>query len=193
MSGLHPELRASDAERTASIERLREARVEGRLTLDEFTERADLALSARTRSDLEVVTRDLPVIADTAPIRSRRRTRWVIAVIGEVVRNRRWRPGRRLVAICTIGELTLDLRQAEIVDNEITIFALLCVGEITVIVPEGVDVELSGLVVIGSKSERGADSPSRPGAPLVRVIALGAIGEITVLVKPGRRALAPPG
>lgn len=187
------ELRASDAERSASIDRLREARVEGRLTLDEFTERADLALSARTRNELEEVTRDLPAAEVAALTRPRRRTRWVIAVIGDVVRNRRWRPGRRLLAICVIGEMTLDLRQAEIVDNQITIVALLLIGEVTVIVPDGVDVELSGLIVIGSKSERGADSPSRPGAPLVRVIALGAIGEVTVVVKPGRRALASPG
>jgi len=98
MSELHPELRASDAERAASVDRLREARVEGRLTLDEFTERTDLALSARTRNELQEVTRDLPAAAGTALTRPRRRTRWVIAVIGEVVRNRRWRPGRRLFA-----------------------------------------------------------------------------------------------
>ena len=53
-------LRASDAERDVVAGRLREAHAEGRLTVEEFSERLDAALAARTRGDLEALTRDLP-------------------------------------------------------------------------------------------------------------------------------------
>ena len=68
----HLQLRASDAERDLAADRLREAHAEGRLTVEEFSERLDAALAARTRGDLEALTRDLP--APSVPARSRPRT-----------------------------------------------------------------------------------------------------------------------
>ena len=66
-----PELRASDAERDVVATRLREAHAEGRLTVEEFSERLDAALVARTRGDLDALTRDLPAVAAAAPRRPR--------------------------------------------------------------------------------------------------------------------------
>jgi hypothetical protein len=56
------ELRASDAEREAVIERLHLAFAEGRITLSEFDERIGSACAAKTLGDLEVLTADLPRI-----------------------------------------------------------------------------------------------------------------------------------
>lgn len=53
-------VRASDADREAVVERLREAHAEGRLTVEEFTQRVDEAYAARTHGDLAPLTRDLP-------------------------------------------------------------------------------------------------------------------------------------
>src|ERR1700685_3516172 len=53
-------LLASDAERDQSVELLRSAVVDGRLTLEEFTERVELAQSARTDLELAALSRDLP-------------------------------------------------------------------------------------------------------------------------------------
>ena len=64
-----PTLRASDADRDAVADRLREAHAEGRLTVEEFTERLDAALVARTHGDLVPLTRDLP--SPTQPARRR--------------------------------------------------------------------------------------------------------------------------
>ncbi len=55
-----PELRVSDADREATVVRLREAGGEGRLTLEELAERVERADSARTRADLDALTADLP-------------------------------------------------------------------------------------------------------------------------------------
>ena len=54
-------MRASDAERESVVAALRDAYTEGRLTLDEFTERTADAYAGRTWDDLRSLTTDLPV------------------------------------------------------------------------------------------------------------------------------------
>lgn len=53
-------LRASDADRDATAERLRTAAAEGRLETDELDERLEVALRARTYGELDRVLADLP-------------------------------------------------------------------------------------------------------------------------------------
>jgi class 3 adenylate cyclase len=53
-------VRIGDAERQAVIDLLRQHTGEGRLTLDEFAERAGEVYAARTREELEAVLADLP-------------------------------------------------------------------------------------------------------------------------------------
>jgi hypothetical protein len=54
------EVRATDAERERTAERLRRAYADGCLEYDELDERVSKALVARTRSDLRRLVRDLP-------------------------------------------------------------------------------------------------------------------------------------
>ncbi|MHA6631236.1 DUF1707 SHOCT-like domain-containing protein [Pseudonocardia sichuanensis] len=54
------DVRVSDTERQAVVRRLERAVRDGRLTVTEFDERVQLVFAARTRSDLDVVTEDLP-------------------------------------------------------------------------------------------------------------------------------------
>ena len=58
--------RVADADRDRTVTQLRENVVEGRLTLDEFSERVGSALQARTRGDLVAVMADLPEARPTA-------------------------------------------------------------------------------------------------------------------------------
>ena len=51
---------AGDADRERAIVLLRDATVEGRLTLDEFAERVERTELARTDTELETITADLP-------------------------------------------------------------------------------------------------------------------------------------
>ncbi len=57
-----PRIRASDADRDRTASMLREHHAEGRLTAEEFHERLDAALSARTLDELDELTADLPHI-----------------------------------------------------------------------------------------------------------------------------------
>lgn len=53
-------LRASDADRQRAVAELQRHTADGRLTLDEYTERVDRAFAARTTVELAALLRDLP-------------------------------------------------------------------------------------------------------------------------------------
>ena len=54
------DLRIGDAERDATMAQLRDHFVAGRLTMDELTERLDLALGAKTQGQIDGLMADLP-------------------------------------------------------------------------------------------------------------------------------------
>jgi len=62
-----PGLRASDDDRRRIIAALERHTGEGRLSLDEFSERVGLAYAATTHGELTRLTQDLPVEAATGP------------------------------------------------------------------------------------------------------------------------------
>jgi hypothetical protein len=55
-------LRASDADREELVEQLRRHHADGRLTLEELTERTERAYAARTLGDLDALATDLPSV-----------------------------------------------------------------------------------------------------------------------------------
>jgi len=57
-----PEQRAGDADRDRVAAVLRDAHAEGRLDVDELSDRLDAAYRAKTYGELEVLTNDLPSI-----------------------------------------------------------------------------------------------------------------------------------
>src|SRR3954451_16883198 len=56
------DVRASDPERDSTVEQLREAAADGRLTLEELTDRIEAASNAVMRSELVPLTAELPVV-----------------------------------------------------------------------------------------------------------------------------------
>jgi hypothetical protein len=179
-------LRASDAERERVAGLLRDAAAAGRITLEELSERLELAWAARTQPELDTVVADLPdrdaVLTDTRPARA---ARWIVAVIGNDERSGRWRPGEDTRALALIGDCTLDLRQAEVEGGELRITAIAVIGDVRVVVPPGVTVELDGISLLGDKRYRVGEVPAPPpGAPRVRVTAYAVVGDVTVISAP---------
>jgi hypothetical protein len=60
-----PRLRASDADRERTVEQLRRHHADGRLDMEEFSERMDRAYAAKTLAELDELMADLP--RDAAP------------------------------------------------------------------------------------------------------------------------------
>lgn len=155
------DVRASDAEREATVDRLREAAAEGRLTLEELTDRIEVAAGAVMRSELVPLTSDLPTTiavhqpAATANIRA----------VGDVKRAGTWTVDAENEFRTWFGTIKLDLRGAQISGTEIHIHARAVFGNVVLLVPEGVEVDLQARTQIGrTKHEAG---PPAPGAPRV--------------------------
>jgi Domain of unknown function (DUF1707)/Cell wall-active antibiotics response 4TMS YvqF len=142
-----PVIRASDGEREAAVARLNDAVGEGRLTLQEFSERLDRAYTASTRGTLAQLTADLPGMdLVRGPARHRR------VMLGLLFDSRRAGPrplDDEITAIAFLGDVIIDLRDAKITANEITIRAYALLNDVDVIVPEGVAIELSGVAIVG--------------------------------------------
>jgi Domain of unknown function (DUF1707)/Cell wall-active antibiotics response 4TMS YvqF len=184
----HPELRVSDADREATVVRLREAGGEGRLTLEELAERVERADAARTWSDLDALTADLPAATGAGPVPDtpRKERRWVVAIMGGEQRKGRWRPSRRTNAVAVMGGVDIDLREAELADGA-EILAIPVMGAVTVTVPEGVSVEMSGFALMGGNSGPDDKVLPLPNSPVIRVRAFSLMGGVVVERKKGRR------
>jgi hypothetical protein len=163
-----PAQRASDAEREQTIALLRDHTADGRLTLEAFTDRMSTAYLARTNAELEQLVEDLPA----TPVRTgsrRKPIRFLLSVFGSNEREGRVRIGRRLACLMAFGNIDLDLRQATIEPDEISITVLGMFGAVDVYVPEGVEVDMHGLALFGHARTNGNDPPPAPGTPIVRV------------------------
>lgn len=194
-----PEVRVSDADRQAVVDRLSSAVGEGLISLDEFADHAGRAYAAVTRADLDEVTRELrlpvpveapavtPAPAATEATAERPTRRWVVAIMGGEDRRGRWKVSRRTTAVAVMGGIDLDLRDALLEHDVVEITAWAVMGGVTVVVPEGIPVEFSGFMLMGGRSNRVKDVPTLPGAPLVRIRGFGMWGGIDVRSKARRQ------
>jgi hypothetical protein len=173
-----PTLRASDADRERTVVALREHAVDGRLTLEEFAERMSAAYDARTSGELDEVVADLP--SRGTPVSRRRPTSLVLSIFGSNERDGRIRIRRRVLCLTLFGNVDLDLRQASLERDVVSIVALGMFGAIDIYVPEGVEVDLHGLALFGHKRARGNDPPPRAGTLLLRVLAISVFAGIDV-------------
>jgi hypothetical protein len=181
-------LRASDAERERAVTTLRDGAAHGRLTFDELAQRTELAYEATTGVELERLLADLPQAAPEAAVSrlaAGKRRRWNIAVLGGCDRKGRWRPAARSVALAMLGGVDLDLRDAIIDGDELVLTAVAVLGGIDIVVPEGVEVHVSGFAVLGGNDHDEGTALVRPGGPVIRIRAYSLLGGIDVEVKRG--------
>lgn len=177
-------LLASDRERDQLVERLSAACADGRLDLAAFSDRLEAALSARTRADIKRLEADLGQPAPTpVAVSAGSGTSWFVGIMSSAVRKGRWVLQPRSHALALMGECTLDLRGAEVLASHSHINAVAIMGSIHVIVPEGIDVDLDGLAIMGAKSMRIGTTRPLPGSPVIRVTALALMGEVSVVAK----------
>lgn len=162
-------LRASDLDREARVSYLREAAADGRLTMEEFSERVESVNRSRTVDELDQLTQDLPI-----PPSPRRPTRWLLAALGSVKRAGRLRVGRWVVCLVVLGSVDLDLRQATLTGGSVTIVVVGVLGSVDVYSPEGLDAEVRALSILGHADANGNDL-AQPGSPLIRLVSLSAL------------------
>jgi uncharacterized protein DUF1707 len=172
------DLRASDADRERVITLLNEAAGDGRLTLSEHSERAERAYAARTLGELAELTTDLAG-ASAQPIRLDGR-KPIAGIFGRERRDGRWVVPDRLAVTVIFGEVVLDLREAVLQSQRITVLATVVGGTLQLIVPEGVAVEVTGSPALSRDSRNGTPTPL-PETPVIEVRAFSLAGRVKVV------------
>ncbi|EIF01186.1 DUF1707 SHOCT-like domain-containing protein [Saccharomonospora glauca] len=155
-------LRVSDSEREHVVELLKTATGRGMINLDEFSERADIAYTARTRGELNDVLIDLPglVHPDAVPV--------VGTVVGAgtafaptpyatgeplvlrahgsvLVRKGTWVVPGHLVVRNRYSETRLDFTEAQVSTNVVRIEIDVKWGGLTIVIPHHASVDLNEL------------------------------------------------
>jgi hypothetical protein len=191
------DMRASDVERRRVVATLQAACVEGRLNLDEYGQRVEAALSARTRAQLEALLVDLPAETGTGNemASASRASGWLsptsgegsrggrvsntLAVLGSAQRSGFWRLAEESRVVAVLGSCKIDLRSARISAAVTTLEVAAVLGSIDVIVPAGVEVELEVHALLGSRDMRMGTAPPA-GAPVIRVTGMVLLGSLNV-------------
>jgi Domain of unknown function (DUF1707) len=173
------ELRVSDAEREHVAGLLTKAVGRGLITLDEFTERTDRALAARTRGDLNSVLVDLPDVRHVEPATAE--PPLVLSTgSGHIKQDGHWIAPREINAECRMGNITLNFTQASCPHPEITLHATCGSGNITVIVPRGWHVVMvEAISRMGNVTNKATDPPD-PTMPVLRVHGRAGLGNVTI-------------
>lgn len=78
----------------------------------------------------------------------------------------------------------MDLRQAQLVDGELTVRALPIMGTVKIIVPAGIGVEVSGASLIGATTDRTHVESHLEHGPLIRVRAWPILGSVRITNSP---------
>jgi hypothetical protein len=187
-----PSLRVSDSEREACVAELSTAAAEGRLTLEEFSERMHAAYAARTEVQLSALLRDLPArtggrSADSRPrpdgasvVTGRPGTGASVAVMSGVERAGSWSCSRVHRAVAVMGGVELDFRRAELESAETEVMAVAVMGGVAIVVPEGWNVRVDGFAVMGGNDEKVRRDRFVPGAPSLHVRAYALMGGVSV-------------
>jgi hypothetical protein len=176
---------ASDRERDQLVERLSAACADGRLDLADFSDRLEAALSARTMADIHSLEADLGQPVTVRPgVGEPGGTSWFVGIMSSAVRKGRWVLQPKSHALAVMGECVLDLRGAEVLASYSHITATAVMGSVRVIVPEGIDVDVDGLAIMGAKTLRISSATPLPGSPTIRVTAFALMGEVSVVTKP---------
>ncbi|SDE06976.1 DUF1707 SHOCT-like domain-containing protein [Glycomyces harbinensis] len=140
MSTPDPNVRISNAERDAVLQRLQAATEEGRLDLDEFAERSQRVYEAKTYAEVERLLTDLPENAGTVAKRSRANgpvpDLHLSPKHAKVTREGAWNVPARITVRPMHSRIVLDFRHAVFTSPEVAIEAHLTHAGLTIILPK---------------------------------------------------------
>lgn len=149
MDSRQPDLRASDADRAAVTQILEHAVGQGMLTLDEYTERVDVVIGARTRRELDTVIADLPhVRTQPAPPPPTLLSSWM----SSISRKGQWTVPPRLRLVTRMCSTTLDFTSAVVPGPVVYIDVDDYFSSTELVLPDGATADLNGVGNVGSST-----------------------------------------
>jgi hypothetical protein len=161
-------IRVSDADRDAAAELLADAVAAGRLSLEEHNTRLDALYAATTENQVAAVVADLPSL----PVRRGALYRALdpyrcVVIGGHAQRAGRFRIGRFCTVIAAFGGLALDLRTAQLSQDEITLTVWSLAARVSVRVPAGWRVRDQVLALGRHRAVKDNDADAK--APVIRL------------------------
>lgn len=155
---------------------LGDALADGRLDHAEHGERTDALYRARTFGELEALIVDL-LPPEARPLRTD--VRPVAAFFGSEERSGRWVVPTRFTATAVCANVTLDLREALLQSRHVTLQVTVLAGTLTLVVPEGVRIEMPVSAVMSGKKNQ---VPASPDGPVIEITGLVTLGSIVAKV-----------
>jgi hypothetical protein len=195
-----------EIEREQAVQELCAHYAQDHLTTGELESRFDGVYKAASREQLLTVLTGLPALQRTSiapvplyqvahaatptsapqgvlPSNEKR----FLSVFAEVKKEGWWTPTPVIIGRVVFGSMLLDLREAELPLEGITIDVDVVFGDVKVLLPPGIGADVDATAMMGTvtdKSQRGL-----PNAPIIRVRGSVLFGELTVktmLPKPAR-------
>jgi hypothetical protein len=156
------------------IDRLSSGYAQGLFELEELDRRLTRAHAARNPMELDALVTDLvPASTALVPVQ---RTR---VVFGSLERTGTWAMPQQLTARVVCGNLVLDLREAQLAAEVTTIEVNVTLGNVEVIVPPGMSVELDASSFLGNAAER-VERVTTARGPVVRIVGRVKLGNLEV-------------
>jgi hypothetical protein len=185
------ELRASHMDRDRVVELLRVAAGDGRLSPEELDERLEAALTARTYSELAVLTTDLPAVSGhpaSVVVPEAKELVRIDCGSGSAARDGQWIVPQRMEVRVTSGSVRLDLTRAIITGPVLTLDAEVSSGSLVIVTRPGVHVDTDDVAVrsgsVRVRPHRASDVPE-----VLRIQVSGKVTSGSLQARPPRRTL----
>lgn len=180
------QLRAADSDREKIAAMLHEAAGEGRLSLTELDERLAGVYEARTYAELQDLVADLPY--EELSTRARQRAfdeialgktpKLAVAFLSGFKKKGAWSVSGNFTAITVMGGGELDLREARLIEGEVTIRVFALMGGVQITVPTDADLVVDGFAVMGGFGHREGSQNFR--GPRIRITGFALMGGVEV-------------
>jgi hypothetical protein len=131
------------------------------------------------------------VPAGTIPASTVRPGRLAVAYKGAVRRAGRWRVPERYTTVVYKGSGLLDLRAAELQGPVTTIVAVAYKSRITLLVPPGVRVEMTGFGISQGQDDPDDGLALAPDAPVLHIRGVAYKGTVETMARPAERPQLP--
>jgi Domain of unknown function (DUF1707)/Cell wall-active antibiotics response 4TMS YvqF len=160
---------------------------DGRLSVEELEERLRAAYSAPTVRELELLVSDVtvpsaaPAGAGGLPVREGPGgDRWVVSIMSGHERKGRWRIAERCTVLNIMGGSEIDLNDVELSEPVTQLNVYTVMGGAEIRVPDGVDVEVSNVAILGGNDVKLGDQAKPAGGPVIRIRLVSIMGGVAI-------------
>lgn len=171
---------------------LKQAYADGRITVETLERRLKDATGASDKEALLVLISDIPEPERNGTYKSKsdedqpwlynervpRESQSFFAILGSANRTGRWQPAQTISCASILGHIKLDFREAEFPRDGIRINGGCIMGNIEITVPPGINVDLSGIPLLGSMDNKSGSGDS--GAPSIAIKGIAILGSVEV-------------